>query len=301
MNPVDAAADLIATAFRRMVSGDPDGQPDWVRDLENGADTGYFGPGSAPWAVHGSLPTLVGGVRALLVQALHPAALAGVQEHSRYEEDALGRLAGTTQWLTVVTFGDQAQADRECARVRGLHRRVKGDYNDDGQMRPYSAMDPDLLRWVHVAFTDSFLATHRVWGGPIPGGEDAYVREWALAGELVGVTDPPRSVAELEQQLADFEPVLRRSEASERTVRFIRQAPLPLPARPPYGVLLAGATSTLPAHYRHLLGLPSVPLTVTKPAVGALLGAMGAVLGRQSPSQRNARRRAARLDASAAG
>ena len=111
MNPVDAAADLIATGFRRMVSGDPDGQPDWVRDLENGADTGYFGPGSAPWAVHGSLPTLVGGVRALLLQALHPAALAGVQEHSRYEDDALGRLAGTTQWLTVVTFGDQAHAD----------------------------------------------------------------------------------------------------------------------------------------------------------------------------------------------
>ncbi len=301
MNPVDAAADLIATGFRRMVSGDPDGQPDWVRDLENGADTGYFGPGSAPWAVHGSLPTLVGGVRALLLQALHPAALAGVQEHSRYEDDALGRLAGTTQWLTVVTFGDQAQADRECARVRGLHRRVKGDYNDDGHMRPYSAMDPDLLRWVHVAFTDSFLATHRVWGGPIPGGEDAYVREWALAGELVGVTDPPRSVAELEQQLADFEPVLRRSDASDQTVRFIRQAPLPLPARPPYSVLLAGAASTLPAHYRHLLGLPSIPLAVTKPAVGALLGAMGAVLGRQSPSQRNARRRAARLDAAAAG
>ena len=213
-----------------------------------------------------------------------------MQEHSRYEDDALGRLAGTTQWLTVVTFGDQAQADRECARVRGLHRRVKGDYNDDGHMRPYSAMDPDLLRWVHVAFTDSFLATHRVWGGPIPGGEDAYVREWALAGELVGVTDPPRSVAELEQQLADFEPVLRRSDASDQTVRFIRQAPLPLPARPPYSVLLAGAASTLPAHYRHLLGLPFIPLAVTKPAVGALLGAMGAVLGRQSPSQRCDRR-----------
>lgn len=296
MNPVDAAAQLIAGGFRRMVSGSPDGQPDWVRDLEFGDDTGYFGPGSAAWAVHGSLPTLVGGVRALLVQALHPAALAGVQQHSRYEDDALGRLAGTTQWLTVTTFGSRAQADRECARVRGLHRRVQGTYDADGELKPYAASDPDLLRWVHVAFTDSFLATHRVWGGPIPGGEDAYVREWATAGELVGVTDPPRSVAELAEQLAGFDPVLRRSEASERTVRFIRQAPLPLPARPPYAVLFAGAASTLPPHYRSMLGIPPLPLAVTKPAVSALLGGMAAVLGRQSPSQRNARRRVARLD-----
>ncbi len=300
MNPIEAAADAIATGFRRLVSGDPEGQPEWVRQLEHGTDTGYFGPGSAAWDVHGSLPTLVGGVRALLVQALHPAALAGVQQHSRYEDDALGRLAGTTQWLTVVTFGDTAQADRECARVRGLHRKVKGTYDSAEGTATYSAMDPDLLRWVHVAFTDSFLATHRVWGGPIRGGEDAYVREWAKAGELVGVTDPPRSVAELQEQLAGFDPVLRRSEASEQMVRFIRDAPLPLPARGPYALLFAGAASTLPAHYRSMLGLPSVPLRLTRPAVGALLAGMGAVLGRQSPSQRNARRRAAKLDAEVA-
>ena len=86
------------------------------------------------------------------------------------------------------------------------------------------------------------------------------------------------------------------SMAQERTVRFIRQAPLPLPARPPYGVLFAGAVATLPAEQRRLLGLPSVPLALARPAVGALLGGMGAILGRQSPSQRNARRRVARLD-----
>ncbi|MGA0066131.1 MAG: oxygenase MpaB family protein [Candidatus Nanopelagicales bacterium] len=296
MNPVEAAADLIAGGFRRLVSGDPEGQPEWVRQLEYGSDTGYFGPGSAAWAVHGSLPTLVGGVRALLLQALHPAALAGVQEHSRYEDDALGRLAGTTQWLTVVTFGDTSQADRECARVRGLHRKVRGTYDADGTERPYAASDPELLRWVHVAFTDSFLATHRVWGGPIPGGEDAYVREWATAGELVGVTDPPRSVAELDEQMAAFAPALRRSPASDRTVRFVRTAPLPLPARPPYGVLFAGAVATLPADQRRMLGMPPVPLSLARPAVGALLAGMAAVLGRQSPSQRNARRRVARLD-----
>ena len=188
LSPGNVRASL-ASGFRRIVSGDPDGMPDWVTQLADGEDEGYFGPGSAAWAVHGSLPTLVGGVRALLMQALHPGALAGVSEHSRYEDDALGRLAGTTQWLTVVTFGDRAMADRECARVRGMHRRVTGTYETPVGPKPYSASDPDLLRWVHIAFTDSFLATHRVWGGPIPGGEDAYVREWAIAGELVGVLD----------------------------------------------------------------------------------------------------------------
>jgi uncharacterized protein (DUF2236 family) len=102
---VDFARSRIAQGFRRIVSGDPEGTPDWVKQLADGTNTGYFGPGSAAWAVHGSLPTLVGGVRALLMQALHPGALAGVSEHSRYEADPLGRLAGTTQWLTVVTFG----------------------------------------------------------------------------------------------------------------------------------------------------------------------------------------------------
>jgi len=297
---VDSARAQIATGFRRIVSGDPTGAPPWVQELATGKDAGYFGPGSAAWAVHGSLPTLVGGVRALLMQALHPAALAGVRQHSRYEEDALGRLAGTTQWLTVVTFGDTTAADRECARVRGLHRKVVGTFESDNGEAPYAATDPDLLRWVHVAFTDSFLATHRVWGKPIPGGEDAYVREWAKAGELVGVVDPPRSVRELHEQIADFDPVLRGDEASAETVAFIRNAPLPLPARPPYAVLFAGAVSTMPERHRKLLGLPTVPVSLTKPTVGALLGTLSLALGPASPSMRNATTRAERLsDASA--
>ena len=265
-----------------------------------GVDEGYFGPGSAAWAVHGALPTVVGGIRALLMQTLHPAALAGVTQHSRYEQDALGRLAGTTQWLTVVTFGDTAAADRECARVRGLHRRVAGSYQTAGGPAPYAATDPDLLRWVHIAFTDSFLATHRIWGGPIPGGEDAYVREWAKAGELVGVVDPPRSVADLAAQLEAYAPVLRGSEDARRTVDFVRNVPVPLAARPAYAVLFAGAVSTMPAVHREILGLPPLPRVVTRPAVSAILGTLGAVLGPASPSQRAAHDRIASLDGRAA-
>lgn len=286
----------VVDGFRRIVSGDPTGRPDWVRSMADGEDAGFFGPGSATWAVHGALPTLVGGVRALLLQTLHPGALAGVRRHSRYESDALGRLAGTTRWLTVVTFGDTAAAERECARVRGMHRKVRGSYDTTGGPRPYSAQDPDLLRWVHVAFTDSFLAAHRAWGGPIPGGEDAYVAEWATAAELVGVTDPPRSRAELAAQLTDFGPQLRGGADVRDTVRFVRDVPVPLAARPPYAVLFAGAVATLADEHRELMGLPRVPLRLARPAVGALLGSLGAVLGGRSPSQRAAQDRLARLE-----
>ncbi|MBK9741297.1 MAG: DUF2236 domain-containing protein [Actinobacteria bacterium] len=296
-----SARETVASGFRRIVSGDPTGAPDWVRQLSQGEDAGYFGPGSAAWAVHGSLPTIVGGVRALLMQALHPGALAGVMQHSRYEQDALGRLAGTTQWLTVVTFGDRAAADRECARVRGMHRKVVGTYATPAGEMPYAASDPDLLRWVHIAFTDSFLATHRVWGGPIPGGEDAYVREWAKAGELVGVVDAPRSVAELAEQLADYAPVLRGDEGARRTVDFVRNVPVPLAARPAYRLLFAGAVSTMPQDHREVLGLPRVPLSLTRPAVGTLLGALSLALGPASPSQRAAHARVESLEAPAHG
>ena len=290
--------ELTASGFRRIVSGDPSGAPEWVAQLAHGDGVGYFGPDSAAWTVHGGLPTLVGGIRALLMQALHPAALAGVMQHSRYEEDALGRLAGTTQWLTVVTFGDTTQADRECARVRGMHRKVHGTYEVDGIERPYDATDPDLLSWVHLAFTDSFLTTHQVWGGQIPGGPDAYVREWAKAGELVGVENPPRSVAELKSQLAGRQSQLRGGPKARETAAFIRRPPLPFAAQAPYAVLLLGALSTMPARHLSMLGLPRVPRQLAKPAVGALLGGLALALGSTSPSQRAA---TSRIEQPAAG
>lgn len=280
-----------------MVSGEPNGAPEWVTQLSSGTDKGFFGPGSAAWTVHGSLPTLVGGVRSLLMQALHPGALAGVDEHSRYEADPLGRLSGTTQWLTVVTFGDTAMAERECSRVRGMHRKVTGTYvTAQGKEQDYKATDSDLLRWVHVAFTDSFLSTHLVWGGSIPGGPDQYVREWAIAGELVGVTDPPRSFDELQDQLKAFKPDLCGGERALRTAKFVRNAPVPLAAKPPYSALFAGATATMPKYQRDLLGLPTIPLTVVKPVVAGMLGSLGWVLGPTSPSMKAAHERAATFD-----
>jgi uncharacterized protein (DUF2236 family) len=159
----------VIAGFRSILSGDAEGTPDWVLALADGDDAGYFGPGSPVWTVHGDLATLIGGVRALLMQALHPAAVTGVDQHSSYRQDPLGRLSGTNRWLTTTTFGSRALADREAARVRGMHRRVVGTYTDAaGRQQPYRAGDERLLAWVHVAFTDSFLASHLVFGAPIP-------------------------------------------------------------------------------------------------------------------------------------
>ena len=105
-------------------------RPAWIDELEQGSDAGFFGPGSATWAVHGGNHTVLAGVRALLVQALHPGALAGVADHSRYREDPFGRLAGTIRWIYTVSHGDTEQATHASQWVRKLHERVVGEYVD---------------------------------------------------------------------------------------------------------------------------------------------------------------------------
>jgi len=279
------------------LSGTHDGRPAWVDRIEEGDDAGFFGPGSAAWAVHGGMPTLVAGIRALLVQTLHPGAMAGVHDHSRFGEDPLGRLAGTIQWLTIVTYADTVFATEESARVGKYHSRVVGTYLDAHDVeRPYAAGDPELLAWVHLAFTDSFLACHTIWGGVIPGGADAYVREWATAGELVGVESPPRSEQQLREQLAAFsdDGILKSDERVAEAVRFIRHPPLPKPMLPAYRVLFAGAVASLPEDYRRMLGLRRSRLPVVW-ATARVLGAVHSLLGRRSPSEDAARARIARI------
>lgn len=283
------------------LSGSGDGRPRWVDDIEHGSDEGFFGPGSAAWAVHGGLATMVAGIRALLLQTLHPGAMAGVHDWSRYREDPLGRLSGTIQWLITVTFADTATAERESARVGRFHSRVSGTYTDTaGTVHPYSAGDPDLLSWVHIVFTDSFLACHTLWGGQIPGGADAYVDEWARAGELVGVPDPPRSAAGLTDALAAYRDagILQHDERVAEAVRFIRHPPLRRSMMPAYRIMFAGAVASIPPEYRELLGLRRSRLPVVA-ATGLVLGAVRRVLGGSSTSEDAARRRIARLRAAA--
>ncbi|GAB3471149.1 hypothetical protein GCM10027519_45820 [Kineococcus endophyticus] len=152
----------------------------------------------------------MGGVAALLGQGTHPLALAGVQRHSTYRTDPWGRLAGTARWLTVTTFGSSQLADREAARVRGMHQRVRGTAPDG---RPYSASDPALLRWVHLAFTDAFLAAQDACGNDLTprfGSRwgDEYVADWARSARALGALDLPTSRRELAEALHEQRPGL---------------------------------------------------------------------------------------------
>jgi uncharacterized protein (DUF2236 family) len=289
-------------------NGQYTGTPEWVTDLEKGDDEGFFLPGSAVWAVHGSMSTIAAGVRALLVQALHPGALAGVHDHSRFRDDPLGRLAGTIRWIYTVSYGSREAATRASGWVTRLHTKVVGQYDDrHGVSHDYAANDPELLSWVHMAFADSFLAAFQQWGhGEVPGGPDAYVREWATAGELMGVVDPPRTVAEMQHQLMEFDRrgVLERTARTDEVVRFIRRPPLFPVLRLGYPVLFNGAIGTLQPRFRELLDLQPPHLgPVALPTAGpaqAMLGAIGGVLGARPVAEEHALARLERLGWTAA-
>lgn len=274
--------------------------PAWTEELAEGDDAGCFPPGSAVWEVHSSMTPTVGGIRALLLQALHPGAMAGVYAHSNFREDPLGRLANTIRWIFTVTYGSTEAARSASGWVRRLHEKVSGTYVDaNGVEHSYSANDPHLARWVHLAFTDSFLSAHQRYGLRFPGGADDYVAQWAVAGELMGVTDPPRSVAELRSQLAAYDGELTSSRQVQDALAYIRRPPLPRSQRLGYRVLFTGAVATLTPRQREMLGLSlprigPVPIPV-KPAVLVVLGVLKLGLGRQGPSEAAALRRIRRV------
>ncbi|KZX22443.1 oxygenase MpaB family protein [Rathayibacter tanaceti] len=278
----------------------PRPRADWVVALETGEDAGLFGPGSAVWAVNGGLPTMVAGVRALLMQTLHAGAMAGVHDHSRYREDPMGRLDNTVRWVLTTSFGDTTAARDAAGWVTGVHERIVGSYDDaDGHERSYSAQDPRLLLWVHDAFTEAFLGAHKIWGGAIPGGPDAYVREWAASGRLLGVEHPPETEAELRAQLAGFAGELKPDERVREAVGFLRDIRLPGEAGVVYPLLFAGAVASLTPEVRRLLGLRR-PWWPAITATRLLFVVLRRHLGRVLPSERAALDRIAGLEQTAA-
>ena len=285
----------MADKFREIVSGAKDGRPDWVNTIAIGSGPGLFGPGSAVWQVHGCIATLVGGVRALLLQAAHPAPLSGVAEHSRYESDPLGRLAGTTRWLTVTTFAAAEVIESEAARVNAMHEHVKGEFkNKHGVEQSYKAKDPRFLLWVHCAFTDSFLKTHLALGYPIDQGADTYVAQWSKSAIPLGLTNAPMSVADLEAALNDFRANdLATVARTAEVVRFILNPPFKGPGKYFYKVISNAAIATLDQHELTLLGLnkrSTMWLKLARVSLGLFL----AILGPEAPAVLVAKERVAR-------
>ena len=219
----------------------------------------WFGADRPIRRVHGDASMFVGGLRALLLQSLHPLAMAGVAEHSDYRGDPWGRLQRTSAFLAVTTFGPADDAQRAVDKVRGIHRRVHGTAPDG---RHYEASDPHLLQWVHIAEVESFLVAHQLYGAaPLDQeGRDGYVADTARVAEALGVIDPPRSEQELAQRMSAYRPELRSTPAAREAAKFLLLTPpLPLLARPAYGLLAATSVAMLPPWARMPLRLPYLP------------------------------------------
>lgn len=295
----NALQERFSARFRRIITNTEDGVPPWLNLVAEGETGGLFLPTDAPWVVHGNVATLIGGIRALLMQALHPGSLTGVEQHSRYEQDPLGRLAGTTRWLTVLTFGSHESIAKESGRVNRMHDHAKGEYTTGtGETKPYKAADPDLLLWVHIAFTDSFLTTHELYGEEdIPGGPDAYVAQWSKAVIPLGLDSAPMSREEMKKEIQRFKDdgLLASSETTKRVVEFIRKPPLSPTAMIAYSRMFDGAVASIPAEFQEMLGLKGKPLKVIAPITRAMMRTLRLALGPSSPLEDVAIKRLNRL------
>lgn len=231
-------------------------------DLESPkGDPGLFGPQSISWQVHGDFPSmLVGGISALMLQLLHPLALAGVWDHSNFRQDLLGRLRRTSQFISGTTFGSTRDAQWLIEKVRTIHLKVVGTAPDG---RPYAASDPDLLTWVHVAEVSSFLAAHLRYRNPHLSREaqDAYYDEIALIAERLGARDVPRSCQAVEAYLQRMRPQLLCDARSHEVVDILLDAPAPSRMAQPVGKLMLNAgIDLLPDWARDMLDLHQSPL-----------------------------------------
>lgn len=257
------------------------------------SDVGYFGPDSLTWRIHSEPVAMVGGLRALLLQALHPGAMATLSEVSDFREDPWARLERTVNYVGVLSFGTRAEADRASAHVRGVHRKLGID-------------DPEQLAWVHACLVDSFLSASRSAGIRLRDGEaDAYVAEQVYAAELVGVPNEwiVRDVAELRAFLSEIRPRLRGSWQARAAARFVVAPPMPvprrfaLPARLGWTAVSPLAIGLLPGWARRMYLLPPLPGARIATATGlrTLRGAVRTlpVQYREGPLYREAKQRAA--------
>ncbi|MCF4136850.1 DUF2236 domain-containing protein [Streptomyces sp. Tue 6430] len=233
--------------------------PDGVRNrarIHGTPGPRWFGPERPVRRVHGDASMFVGGLSALLLQSLHPLAMAAVAAHSGFRGDPWGRLQRTSTFLATTTYGTAEHARQACEQVRAVHERVRG-VTASGE--PYRASDPHLLAWVHVAEVDSFLRAHQRYGlRPLSDAEcDGYVEDTARIAVALGIPDPPRSREALTARLSAYRPELRATPEARDTARFLLlNPPVPLVARLPYGVLAANAVSLLPDWAAAELRLP---------------------------------------------
>jgi uncharacterized protein (DUF2236 family) len=271
------------------------------------SDLGLFGPESVTWRIHADPSIAVGGLRALLLQALHPVAMAGVSANSGYRDDPWGRLIRTTEYVAVTTFGTAEAAEEAASRVRRLHRLLTAVDPDSGEVYPVD--DPALLLWIHCCEVDSFLHTARRGGLRLSAADaDRYVAEQVRSARLIGLgptdADVPRSTAALATYFDDIRPSLRATRPAYEGLKLLTAPPMrwwvryATPAAPSWGALVAMGFGLLPSWakrmYTHWPALPGSELTATT-SLRALRTAVLALPAsvREGPQLRAARTRVA--------
>lgn len=255
---MNAVREALGRALRDRVAG-PDGESRMMQLMDPTAPR-WFADDRPIRRVHADASMFIGGLRALLLQTLHPLAMAGVAQHSDYRNDPWGRLQRTADFLAATSFGPASEAQRAVDIVNKVHERVVGVAPDG---RAYSARDPHLLRWVHVIEIDSFLVAHQRFGEfPLDAaGCDGYVRDTATIARKLGVPAPPESLRALRDQIASYRGEIRGTRQSRDATRYlIVEPPLPPAARAAYSLLVAATVSTLPRWSRPHLRLPYLPV-----------------------------------------
>lgn len=263
------------------------------------ADLGLFGPDSVTWRIHSDPASILGGGRALLIEALDPTTMAVFDQNTDYRADPWGRIRRTARYFTVTTFGTTAQAHAAGARLRGIHRRLYGVDPRTGET--HRADEPELLLWVHATAVHSFLTAYRRYGGWLSRRDaDRYVAEMVRSAELVGLParNVPASYGELRDYLRGVTDLEVTPPAREGMKLILFAPPLPLPLRPAWAPVSAALIALLPRRVRQLYGLPwarpaNPPLRATMFGLSRVFKA----LVPEPPEAREARRRARALAA----
>jgi len=244
--------------------------------LDHHGDPGLLGPDSVSWRVLGDAAVFVGGIRALVVQSAHPEVAAGVDDHSTYRQDPLGRLSRTSVYVTETTYGAMPEVEAAVAVVRQAHRPVTGTSE---RSVPYSAGKPDMAAWVHNVLTDSFLAAYQAFGPePLSSADaDRFVAEQTKVGELLDAAPLPETGADLRSWIVDHD-ALSTSNAQTNAVEFLSDPPLAVPIRLGYRLLFNAAVTTVPDSLKQQLGLQDKRMAgvVGRASIAGMRWALGA-------------------------
>lgn len=263
--------------------------------VETGSDFGLFGPGSTAWRLHKEPGLLIGGLRALMVQALHPLAIAAVEQHSDYKKDVWGRFDRTSSYVMTTVFGSTAEAEARGRRVRAIHRPIHGIDRVTGL--PYAADDPILLLWIHTTLVESFVMAYEKFVRPLSVSEkDRYVAEMVRQARLVGLRDDdvPDTYARNFRFISSQAPILQLTQTSVEALETVLNPPLPPHRRPGWWVLGQAAISLLPKSAIEMYGIRRHP--TAEAALRPLVAAGGRLAARLLPPPpvlRSAQRRTA--------